>query len=106
MIFGHGMWMALLFWQIWGFEKVDHVGMSLFRRFQLGFPTPNTSVYRLTYTAPGIWEIRTDETAMRAIAAIGARVDARANQDERVDVHDDAEHNVEIEASPGPARPA
>jgi broad specificity phosphatase PhoE len=98
-IFGHGMWMALLFWQIWGFEKIDHIGMSLFRRFQLGFPTPNTSVYRLTHAAAGRWDVRVDEAAMRAIAAIGAGLDQRSNQQERLDVHDDAEHNVEIEAS-------
>ena len=106
LIFGHGMWMALLFWQIWGFEKIDHVGMSLFRRFQLGFPTPNTSVYRLSQAAPGRWEVRADEMAMRAIAAIGARMDQSSNQEERLDVHDDAEHNVEIEASQTPEPPA
>jgi broad specificity phosphatase PhoE len=102
MIFGHGMWMALLFWQIWGFAKIDHIGMSLFRRFQLGFPTPNTSVYRLTHAAAGSWDVRVDEAAMRAIAAIGAGLDQRSKQQERVDVHDDAEHNVEIEASVPP----
>jgi alpha-ribazole phosphatase len=105
LIFGHGMWMALLFWQIWGFEKIDHIGMSLFRRFQLGFPTPNTSVYRLTHAAPGSWQIRADEAAMRAIAALGAGMDQRSNQEERVEVHDDAEHNVEIEDSATSQRP-
>jgi broad specificity phosphatase PhoE len=102
MIFGHGMWMALLFWQLWGFERVDHVGMSLFRRFQLGFPTPNTCVYRVIRATTGRWEVRVDEAAMRAIADVGAGMDQRPNQEERVDVHDDAEHNVEIEASQGP----
>ncbi|HEY6457139.1 MAG TPA: histidine phosphatase family protein [Steroidobacteraceae bacterium] len=97
MIFGHGMWMALLFWQIWGFETIDHVGMSLFRRFQLGFPTPNTAVYRVTHAAAGKWAVRADEAAMRAIAAIAAEIKPRSIQQERVDVHDDAEHNVEIE---------
>lgn len=106
MIFGHGMWMALLFWQIWGFEKIDHVGMSLFRRFQLGFPTPNTSVYRVTHTAPGKWEIRADEASMRVVAEIGAGGEQLSNPEERLDVHDDAEHNVEIEPLQKPQRPA
>jgi alpha-ribazole phosphatase len=70
-IFGHGMWMALLFWQMWGFETVDHIAMTLFRRFQLGFPTPNTAVYGMTHLATGRWAVRADETAMRAVAAVG-----------------------------------
>jgi alpha-ribazole phosphatase len=99
MIFGHGMWMALLFWQIWGFEKVDHLGMSLFRRFQLGFATPNTVVYGVTQLAAGRWDIRVDEAAMRAIAVVGAGLEQSVQPEERLDAHDDAEHNVEIDAS-------
>ncbi len=95
-VFGHGMWMALLFWQIWGFDQIDHVGMTLFRRFQLGFPTPNTAVYGVTYIAPGKWTVRGDEAAMRAIALIGHGMDRRANQEERLDINEDAERNVEI----------
>ena len=95
-IFGHGMWMALLFWQIWGFEQVDHVGMTLFRRFQLGFPTPNTSVYGLTRVAPGHWAVKADEAAMRAIALIGHGLEGRAHQEEQLDITEDAERNVEI----------
>lgn len=96
LIFGHGMWMALLFWQLWGFEKVDHVGMTLFRRFQLGFPTPNTAVYGLTHDGAGRWAVKADEAAMRAIAQIGHGMDRRANQEEPLDIHEDAERNVEI----------
>ena len=96
LIFGHGMWMALLFWQIWGFDQVDHVGMTLFRRFQLGFPTPNTAVYGVTYIAPGRWAVKADEAAMRAIAVIGHGMDRRAHQEERLDIDEDAERNVEI----------
>ncbi|HTC54504.1 MAG TPA: histidine phosphatase family protein [Steroidobacteraceae bacterium] len=69
-IFGHGMWMALLFWQLWGFEEVDHLAMVHFRRFQLGFPTPNTVVYGITRVGPGQWTLRADEAALRALAAI------------------------------------
>jgi alpha-ribazole phosphatase len=69
-IFGHGMWMALLFWQLWGFATVDRLGMSLFRRFQLGFPTPNTGVYCLSQVNPDGWLVAADEASMRAIAAL------------------------------------
>jgi broad specificity phosphatase PhoE len=69
-VFAHGMWMALLFWQMWGFTAVDRPGMALFRRFQLGFPTPNTGVYCLTQVTPGKWLVQADEAAMHAITAI------------------------------------
>jgi alpha-ribazole phosphatase len=95
-IFGHGMWMALLFWQVWGFDQVDHVGMTLFRRFQLGFPTPNTAVYGMTQVAPEKWVVKADEAAMRAIALIGHGLDRRAHPEEQLDINEDAERNVEI----------
>jgi broad specificity phosphatase PhoE len=69
-VFAHGMWMALLFWQMWGFTSVDCLSMTLFRRFQLGFPTPNAGVYCLTQVTPGKWLVQADEAAMHAIAAI------------------------------------
>jgi broad specificity phosphatase PhoE len=69
-VFAHGMWMALLFWQMWGFASVDCLSMTLFRRFQLGFPTPNAGVYCLTQVTPGKWLVEADEAAMRVIAAI------------------------------------
>lgn len=96
LIFGHGMWMAQLFWQIWGFDQVDHVGMTLFRRFQLGFPTPNASVYGVTHILTGKWAVKADEAAMRAIAVIGHGMDRRAHQEEPLDINEDAERNVEI----------
>jgi alpha-ribazole phosphatase len=80
-IFGHGMWMALLFWQMWGFERNDHAAMIRFRRFQLGFPMPNAALYGLTHVAPGKWDIKANETAMRALAALGAGLDQRAHED-------------------------
>jgi broad specificity phosphatase PhoE len=69
-IFGHGMWMALLFWQIWGFASVDRIGMAQFRQFQLGFPTPNAGVYCLSRVAPDNWLVQADEASMRAIARL------------------------------------
>jgi alpha-ribazole phosphatase len=69
-IFGHGMWMALLFWQLLGFEQVDHSAVAQFRRFQLGFPMPNTVVYGITQVSPGRWTVAVNEPALRALAAI------------------------------------
>jgi broad specificity phosphatase PhoE len=66
-IFGHGMWMALLFWQLWGFQQIDHLAMVHFRRFQLGFPTPNTVVYGITPVAGGKWAIEVNEPALRSV---------------------------------------
>lgn len=70
-IFGHGLCMALLFWQLWGFEQVDQAAMIQFRRFQLGFPTPNTVVYGITRVTRDTWRIEVNEPALRAMAAIG-----------------------------------
>ncbi len=69
LIFGHGMWMALLLWQMWGFCSVDRIGMAQFRRFQLGFPTPNAGVYCLSQLAPGKWLVQADEASMRAMGS-------------------------------------
>lgn len=80
-IFAHGMWMALLFWQMWGFERLDHAAMLQFRRYQLGFPTPNAALYGITQLASGSWEIRANEPAMRAVAAVGQGYDQRAHED-------------------------
>jgi alpha-ribazole phosphatase len=97
-IFGHGMWMALLFWQMYGFEKVDRLGMTLFRRYQLGFPTPNTCVYGVTLNATGKWDLKVEEATMRTIAAIthGAPGD---HPEEHLDLQEDAERNVEIDSA-------
>lgn len=96
-IFGHGMWMALLFWQMCGFEKVDHLGMTLFRRYQLGFPTPNTCVYGVTYNAAGRWELKVEEATMRAIGAIAHGAAPGHHQEDRLELQEDAERNVEID---------
>jgi alpha-ribazole phosphatase len=96
-IFGHGMWMALLFWQLLGFGKVDHLGMTLFRRYQLGFPTPNTVVYALARGSVGKWSVEVDEAALRTIGSIKHAAGHGAAPEERLDIHEDAERNVEID---------
>lgn len=46
-IFGHGIWIALLFWRLLGYEVSDAEGMKAFRRFQLALPMPNCAVFSL-----------------------------------------------------------
>ena len=67
MLFGHGMWMGLLIWKLFGFSADDSRGMRAFRRFQLGLPTPNGAVYRLSEVAPGQWKATVDEAIMLAL---------------------------------------
>jgi alpha-ribazole phosphatase len=101
-VFGHGMWMALLFWQLLGFEKVDHLAMTLFRRYQLGLPTPNAVVYGVTRSTVGKWSVAVDETSLRAIGAIKHRAGHPGAPDERLDAHEDAEGNAEIDPADTP----
>ena len=76
-IFGHGMWTAMLIWQLMGYSTDDSYSMKAFRRFQLGLPMPNAAIYRLTEASPSLWHIEADEVAMRQAVAI-----ANSNQAE------------------------
>jgi len=69
-IFGHGMWMGMLAWYLLGFCAIDKMGMTAFRRFQLGFPMPNGAVYQLQEGASGEWRLQADRSAMHQIAAL------------------------------------
>jgi alpha-ribazole phosphatase len=64
-IFGHGQWLAMLFWKLLGLSAKDSFSMKTFRRFQLGFPMPNCAVYRLIEIAPSCWKFECDEAALR-----------------------------------------
>lgn len=55
--FGHGIWIAMLAWQLLGFSSSTSDDMRLFRRFQSGFPLPNGAVYVLRELRPGAWKI-------------------------------------------------
>ena len=57
-LFGHGIWFALLTWKLLGFNARQHQGMQAFRRFRSGFPMPNTAVYRLESFSPGRCEYK------------------------------------------------
>jgi broad specificity phosphatase PhoE len=68
-IFGHGMWIAMLIWQLTGFSCKDVQGMKAFRRFQAGLPMPNCATYRLIGDSYS-WRVQADEAIMQRLRAI------------------------------------
>jgi broad specificity phosphatase PhoE len=56
-VFGHGMWMAMLVWRCMGFPVESLRAMQAFRAFQLGLPMPNCCSYAL-HGDEGHWAIR------------------------------------------------
>lgn len=56
-IFGHGMWFAMLIWQLQGFGWQDGLSMATFRRYQLALPMPNCGVYVLRSQGQGVWAV-------------------------------------------------
>ena len=71
-IFGHGMWNALLYWRLMGFSVNDAFAMKSFRRFQIGFPMPNGAAYHLQQSQPGQWRIGADDVVMRRMVQIAS----------------------------------
>jgi alpha-ribazole phosphatase len=69
-VFGHGMWIAMLVWKLLGFTSNDSVGMKSFRRFQLGLPMPNCAAYQVQKTVSSAWHVCADEALMRTVLAI------------------------------------
>ena len=70
-LFGHGMWIEMLFWQVLGFVADDRDGMQGFRAFQQGWPMPNGAVYRLVQAAGSTrWSIEADLPTMRRMRAL------------------------------------
>ena len=67
-VFGHGMWIGLMCWQLMGFDTDGSHGMRMFRRFQSGFPMPNCAVYTLTNHSSSNWGIQFDNETYRHIA--------------------------------------
>lgn len=60
-IFGHGMWLALLVWRLLGFSTQGSSAMQAFRRFQLALPMPNCAVFTLERSTSGTWSARANE---------------------------------------------
>jgi alpha-ribazole phosphatase len=69
-LFGHGIWFALLWWRLRGFQVEDSNGMRAFTDFRRELPMPNCAVYVLAGTAQGSWSVTADTRAMRAVAAV------------------------------------
>ena len=52
-IFGHGMWFAMLAWQTLGFDFNDSASMRAFRCYQIGLPMSNCFSYQLKRQSSG-----------------------------------------------------
>ena len=48
LLFGHGIWIALLAWKLLGFQVASPADMAAFRAFQTALPMPNTAVWALS----------------------------------------------------------
>jgi len=69
-IFGHGMWFAMLLWRTMNFPVDDHLAMKSFRAFQIGLPMPNCGVYELHGIGDGHWRIRFNAEISRRMPAV------------------------------------
>jgi alpha-ribazole phosphatase len=56
-IFGHGVWLAMLQWHLEGHAVTDTAGMSAFREFQLQLPMPNCAVFEVTQHGSQPWRM-------------------------------------------------
>ena len=78
-IFGHGMWFALLIWQLQHFGCDDSESMSAFRKYQLALPMPNCAVYRLLSTGnDGTWAVHFDNALHQRLHGSSREVETRA----------------------------
>lgn len=71
-IFGHGMWFAMLIWRTMGFPVDTTQAMKAFRAFQIGLPMPNCCVYELRGEG--------DTWAVRFNAAVSTSIPSLAEQ--------------------------
>ncbi len=65
-IFGHGIWLAMLHWLLLGKRVRDADDMRAFQRFRLELPMPNCATFRLTRSHAYGWQIRPDSNATGA----------------------------------------
>jgi broad specificity phosphatase PhoE len=59
-IFGHGIWFALMLWRLLGYSVTDAKSMGAFRSFQLGLPMPNCAVFNLSNWDGVHWSVMAD----------------------------------------------
>ena len=74
LVFGHGMWLALLVWRTLGFNAQGSVAMRNFRRFQLALPMPNCAQYVLSGEEGRHWSVRYEPLSLNVPQ--GAPLDA------------------------------
>ncbi|ULJ62942.1 phosphoglycerate mutase family protein [Wielerella bovis] len=55
LLFGHGIWLALLAWKVLGFQAATSDDMRRFRAFQQALPMANASVWRLSGNGVNNW---------------------------------------------------
>lgn len=68
-IFGHGIWFALLLWHLLGYSAAGAEDMRAFRRFQQALPMPNCAVFSL-HEHGGKWAVNADTIMAERIAAV------------------------------------
>ena len=56
-IFGHGIWLAMLQWHLEGQGVTDTAGMRAFREFQLQLPMPNCAVFEVARHGAQPWRM-------------------------------------------------
>jgi broad specificity phosphatase PhoE len=60
-IFGHGIWLALLSWHLQGCGVANKAEMRAFREFQLQLPMPNCAVFHLVRNGER-WRMQSDHS--------------------------------------------
>jgi alpha-ribazole phosphatase len=70
-IFGHGIWFALLAWRLQGCVVASADDMAAFRRFQVQLPMPNCAVFKLSTADNRRWFVQADQEMAHRIAAVG-----------------------------------
>ena len=69
-IFGHGIWFALLFWSLSGQRVTDAESMSAFRRYQLAFPMPNCATFDLVQIDGQAWSVQARTDLAKVLASL------------------------------------
>jgi alpha-ribazole phosphatase len=57
-IFGHGIWLGMLHWQLLGNQVCTADDMHAFHRFQLELPMPNCATFQIERAGAAGWAIR------------------------------------------------
>lgn len=65
LLFGHGMWLAMLIWRMMGFAAQGQAAMRQYRQFQLALPMPNCAQYVFRQVGPGHWAVRYEPLALQ-----------------------------------------